>query len=154
MKTNVMRILESSKIPYTFHEYEANPKLTGSEIANILNENPDCVFKTLITVSKTKIYYAFLVPVNKELDLKKAAKSVNEKSVEMIPVKDLLKVTGYVHGGCSPIGLKKNYQVVIDSTCQNFDNIYFSGGKVGLQVNVKLNDLIKLINPIIYDIKI
>lgn len=154
MKSNAMRILESSKIPYTFHEYEANPKLTRSEIANILNENPDCVFKTLITVSKSKTYYAFLVPVNKELDLKKAAKSVNEKSVEMIPVKDLLKVTGYVHGGCSPIGLKKNYQVVIDSTCQNFDNIYFSGGKVGLQVNVKLDDLIKLINPIIYDIKI
>lgn len=114
---------------------------------SILNENPAKCFKTLITEGKPHEFYAFLVPVNKELDLKKAASSVNEKSVSMIPFKDLLKVTGYIHGGCSPLGMKKNYKVTIDESAKNFEDIYLSGGKVGLQLKVKLSDLIDVISP-------
>ena len=151
-KTNAMRILYSHKINYEVHEYEANNKLTGTEIANLLGENPDAVFKTLVTISKSKEYFVFMIPVNKELDLKKAAKAVNEKNVEMIPSKELLKVTGYVHGGCSPIGMKKPFKVTINESFKYFDKIYFSGGKVGLQISTSTSDLIKLINPVISEI--
>lgn len=152
MKTNALRLLDLDHINYEVFEYEANPKLTGEDIASILKENPSCLFKTLITVAKSKTYYAFMVPVNKELDLKKAAKSVNEKNIEMIPQKDLLNVTGYVHGGCSPIGLKKNYAVTIDESCLNFDVIYFSAGKVGAQLKIRTDDFIKFASPAICDI--
>lgn len=148
-KTNAMRILDSHKINYEVHEYEANSKLTGEEIATILNENPDSVFKTLVTISKSKEYFVFMVPVNKELDLKKAAKAVNEKNVEMIPLKNLLKVTGYVHGGCSPIGMKKQFKITIDESIVNFTKLYFSGGKVGLQISTSTTDFLKLVDPII-----
>lgn len=151
-KTNAMRILDSHKIPYEVHEYEANSKLTGSEIANILGENADSVFKTLVTISKSKEYFVFMVPVNKELDLKKAAKAVNEKNVEMILLKDLLKVTGYVHGGCSPIGMKKLFKVTIDESINNFEKIYFSGGKVGLQISTSRSNFLELVKPIVSDI--
>lgn len=151
-KTNAMRILDSHKIHYEVYEYEANSKLTGSEIANILGENADSVFKTLVTVSKSKEYFVFMIPVNKELDLKSAAKAVNEKNVEMIPLKDLLKVTGYIHGGCSPIGMKKQFKVTIDKSITNFKNLYFSGGKVGLQIMTSTTDFLKLVNPLISDI--
>lgn len=153
MKTNVMRILDSKNIKYEFFEYEQNPKLSGNDIAKMLNENPEATFKTLITQAKSKKYYAFLVPVNAELDLKKAAALVWEKNLEMIPQKDLLKVTGYVHGGCSPIGLKKDYQVSIDENCLNFDYIIFSGGHLGTQVKLKTNDFIDFVKPKIGNIK-
>lgn len=119
----------------------------------MLNENPEATFKTLITQAKSKEYYAFLVPVNAELDLKKAAALVREKNLEMIPQKDLLKVTGYVHGGCSPIGLKRDYQVSIDENCLNFDYIIFSGGHLGTQVKLKTDDFIDFVKPKIGNIK-
>ena len=147
-----MRILDSSNIKYSQYEYEANQSLTGEEIASILHEDVNSVFKTLITKGKSNDYYAFMIPVNKELDLKKAAKTVCEKSVEMIPFKDLLKITGYVHGGCSPLGLKKDYQVSIDESVLALEELYFSGGKVGVQVKVKVDDFLNLAHPKIVDL--
>ena len=147
-----MRILDSSNIEYSQYEYEANQSLTGEEIASILHEDVKSVFKTLITKGKSNDYYAFMIPVNKELDLKKAAKTVCEKSVEMIPFKDLLKITGYVHGGCSPLGLKKDYQVSIDESVLALEELYFSGGKVGVQVKVKIDDFLNLAHPKISDL--
>lgn len=147
-----MRILDSSNIKYSQYKYEANQSLTGEEIASILHEDVNSVFKTLITKGKSNDYYAFMIPVNKELDLKKAAKTVCEKSVEMIPFKDLLKITGYVHGGCSPLGLKKNYQVSIDESVLALEELYFSGGKVGVQVKVKVDDFLNLTHPKISDL--
>ena len=147
-----MRILDSSNIKYSQYEYEANQSLTGEEIASILHEDVKSVFKTLITKGKSNDYYAFMIPVNKELDLKKAAKTVCEKSVEMIPFKDLLKITGYVHGGCSPLGLKKDYKVSIDESVLALEELYFSGGKVGVQVKVKVDDFLNLAHPKISDL--
>ena len=147
-----MRILDSSNIKYSQYEYEADQSLTGEEIASILHEDVKSVFKTLITKGKSNDYYAFMIPVNKELDLKKAAKTVCEKSVEMIPFKDLLKITGYVHGGCSPLGLKKDYQVSIDESVLTLEELYFSGGKVGVQVKVKVDDFLNLAHPKIADL--
>ena len=147
-----MRILDSNNIKYSQYEYEANQSLTGEEIASILHEDVNLVFKTLITKGKSNDYYAFMIPVNKELDLKKAAKTVCEKSVEMIPFKDLLKITGYVHGGCSPLGLKKDYQVSIDESVLALEELYFSGGKVGVQVKVKVDDFLNLAHPKISDL--
>ena len=147
-----MRILDSSNIKYSQYEYEANQSLTGEEIASILHEDVNSVFKTLITKGKSNDYYSFMIPVNKELDLKKAAKTVCEKSVEMIPFKDLLKIAGYVHGGCSPLGLKKDYQVSIDESVLALEELYFSGGKVGVQVKVKVDDFLNLTHPKISDL--
>ena len=147
-----MRILDSNNIKYSQYEYEADQSLTGEEIASILHEDVKSVFKTLITKGKSNDYYAFMIPVNKELDLKKAAKTVCEKSVEMIPFKDLLKITGYVHGGCSPLGLKKDYQVSIDESVLALEELYFSGGKVGVQVKVKVDDFLNLAHPKISDL--
>ena len=147
-----MRILDSNNIEYSQYEYEANQSLTGEQIASILHEDVKSVFKTLITKGKSNDYYAFMIPVNKELDLKKAAKTVCEKSVEMIPFKDLLKITGYVHGGCSPLGLKKDYQVSIDESVLALEELYFSGGKVGVQVKVKVDDFLNLAHPKITDL--
>lgn len=145
VKTNVMRILDKEKISYKHYDYSKTGCTNGSDIAKILGENPDRVFKTLVTQgSKTKDYYVFMVPVNKELSLKKAALAVGEKSVQMIPQKDLLKVSGYVHGGCSPIGMKKQFVTTIHSTAGQFDTIIFSAGKVGYQVELSLADLVRV----------
>ena len=144
-KTNVMRILDNFKINYKHYSYTDTDAISGIEVATVLNQNPEQVFKTLVTVSKTKKYYVFVIPVAKELDLKKAAKSVNEKSIEMLKLKDLLPTTGYIHGGCSPIGMKKFFTTVIDETAKNFNTIIFSGGKIGDQVELSLNDLSKVI---------
>lgn len=144
-KTNVMRILDNFKINYKHYSYTDTDAISGIEVATVLNQNPEQVFKTLVTVSKTKKYYVFVIPVVKELDLKKAAKSVNEKSIEMLKLKDLLPTTGYIHGGCSPIGMKKFFTTVIDETAKNFNTIIFSGGKIGYQVELSLNDLSKVI---------
>ena len=145
-KTNVMRILDQKKIKYNEYYYGDTDAISGIDVANVLNEDPNRVFKTLVTVAKSKQNYVFMIPVEKELDFKQCAKSVHEKSIEMIPQKELLPLTGYVHGGCSPIGLKKQFKVVIDKSANNFEKIIFSGGKVGYQVEVDINDLKKVIN--------
>ena len=151
-KTNVMRILDGKKIEYNHYNYIESGAISGREVAEALNENPDMVFKTLVTVGKSGNHYVFLLPVNKELDLKKAAKSVGEKNVEMIKSKDLLPLTGYIHGGCSPIGMKKFFKTVIHETASKFDKILFSGGKIGYQVEVSLQDLSKVIKYDLADI--
>jgi Cys-tRNA(Pro)/Cys-tRNA(Cys) deacylase len=145
-KTNVMRILDKSKISYNHYDYVNTRAISGMEVASILNQNPNQVFKTLVTISKSKKYYVFVIPVNKELDLKKAASSVNEKNNEMIKSKDLLAITGYIHGGCSPIGMKKNFTTVINDTANNFETIIFSAGKIGYQIELSLNELHKVID--------
>ena len=151
-KTNVMRILDGKKIEYNHYNYIESGAISGMEVTEALNENPDMVFKTLVTVGKSGNHYVFLLPVNKELDLKKAAKSVGEKNVEMIKSKDLLPLTGYIHGGCSPIGMKKFFKTVIHETASKFDKILFSGGKIGYQVEVSLQDLSKVIKYDLADI--
>ena len=151
-KTNVMRILDQKKINYNSYDYRGTNAVSGMEVATSLNEDPNKVFKTLVTVTKSKINYVFVVPVNKELDLKKAAKSVGEKSVEMIKSKELLPLTGYIHGGCSPIGMKKQFKTVIDKSATNFETFIFSGGKIGYQVEVTLDDLKKVIDYSLEDI--
>lgn len=144
-KTNVMRILDKKKVKYNKYSYVDTDAVSGVEVAEVLNQNPNQVFKTLVTVAKSKKYYVFLIPVEKELDLKKAAKSVGEKSIEMIKSKELLPLTGYIHGGCSPIGMKKNFVTTIDESAKNFETIIFSGGKIGYQVEMSLDSLEKVI---------
>lgn len=151
-KTNVMRILEQNKINYLSHYYYDTDAISGMDVVNVLNQNPAQVFKTLVTIGNSNDHYVFLVPVNKNLNLKKAAKAVNEKSIEMIKSKDLLPLTGYIHGGCSPIGMKKQFKTVIDSSAQNFDTIIFSGGKIGCQVEITIDELKKVIPFNIEDI--
>ena len=151
-KTNVMRILDQKKIKYNSYSYASTQAISGMEVATALNQDPNCVFKTLVTVGTSKNNYVFLVPVNKELNLKKAAKSVNEKKVEMIKSKELLPLTGYIHGGCSPIGMKKQFKTVINTTAQNFEKIIFSAGKIGYQVEMSLENLQKVINFTLADI--
>ncbi len=151
-KTNVMRILDQNKINYISHCYANTSAISGIEVATVLNQNPSQVFKTLVTTSPKKINYVFVIPVNKELNLKKAAKAVGEKSVEMLKSKELLPQTGYIHGGCSPIGMKKVFKTVIDSSAKNFETIIFSAGKIGYQVELSLNDLEKVIEYELDDI--
>lgn len=144
-KTNVMRVLDKAKINYSFRKYEPNASLTGGEIARLLGEEPEKVFKTLVTVSKSKEHYVFMLPVEKELDLKKAARAAGEKNIEMIAQKELFSLTGYVHGGCSPIGMKKQFKTFIDESARQFDTIMFSAGKVGYQVEIATADAERLI---------
>lgn len=151
-KTNVMRVLDQKKIQYKSYNYLNTGAVSGTEVAEALGENPDMVFKTLVTVGKSKTNYVFVVPVGKELNLKKAAHSVGEKSIEMIKQKELLPLTGYVHGGCSPIGMKKQFATTIDQSAEQFDSIIFSAGKIGYQVQVKLSDLSKVIRFTLADI--
>ena len=145
MKTNVMRLLDAKKIPYVGHEYEQDPSMTGAEIASILGEEASSVFKTLVTVGASKQHYVFVIPVEAELDLKKAAKAAGEKAISMIKQKEMLPLTGYVHGGCSPIGMKKQFRTFIDASAENCSTIFFSAGKIGAQVAVSPHDLVKLI---------
>lgn len=151
-KTNVMRILDSLKLDYQIHNYTDTDAISGLEVASALGQNPDVVFKTLVTEGHSRNYYVFLVPVSCDLDLKKAAKSVGEKSVEMIKLKDLLPLTGYVHGGCSPIGMKKPFKTTIDETAELYDKIIFSGGKIGYQIEISLSELKKAIDFQLADI--
>ena len=151
-KTNVMRILEQKKIEYKSFEYVDTDAISGVEVAEVLEEDPNQVFKTLVTVGNSKHYYVFMIPVHKELDLKKAAKAVSEKSIAMIKSKELLPLTGYIHGGCSPIGMKKQFKTVIDKSATQFDTILFSGGKIGYQVEVALQDLKTVVNYELEDI--
>lgn len=145
-KTNVMRELEANGIAYVSHEYDPEKALSGQEVAKILNQDPEKVFKTLVCVSKSKQHYVFVIPVLQELDLKKAAKASGEKNIEMIPQKELLPLTGYVHGGCSPIGMKKAFKTFFDETALLFDTIMVSGGKRGFQVEVHPDDFKKMID--------
>ena len=151
-KTNVMRVLDGKKISYKSHMYEPDAKLSGEEIAGILGEDADKVFKTLVTQGKTGQYYVFVIPVKEELDLKKAAKAVSEKSISMIPQKELLPLTGYVHGGCSPIGMKKSFPTVIHESASNYEEIFFSAGKVGYQVEVAVKDIEKVVRYTFADV--
>lgn len=140
-KTNVMRILDQKKIAYLSHSYEPDASMSGTEIAELLNENADRVFKTLVTCGKSGQYYVFVVPVKEELDLKKAAKAVGEKAVSMIRQKELLPLTGYVHGGCSPIGMKKPFPTCIHETAGQYEKMLVSAGKVGFQIELAPKDL-------------
>ena len=151
-KTNVMRILDQKKIPYEAHFYDSSEAISGMEVATVLGQNPKQVFKTLVTVGASKRNYVFVVPVCGELNLKKAAKVVGEKSIEMIKSKELLPLTGYIHGGCSPIGMKKFFTTTIHETAREWDTIIFSGGKIGCQVEVSLEDLSKVITFQLQDI--
>lgn len=145
-KTNVMRMLDKAKVTYNHYSYADTDAISGADVAKALNQDPNRVFKTLVTVAKSGNHYVFLVPVEKELDLKKAAVSVNEKSIEMLKSKELLPLTGYIHGGCSPIGMKKFFKTVIDESAKNFNMIIFSAGKIGYQVEISLVDLKKVID--------
>ena len=144
-KTNVMRVLESKKIEYKGYTYDPEVAIAGDEVAAALNEPPERVFKTLVTVASKGEHYVFMVPVNKELNLKAAAKAVGEKSIEMIKSKELLPLTGYIHGGCSPIGMKKTFKTVVQKSANDFDTIMFSAGKIGHQIETNVNNLSKVI---------
>ena len=146
-KTNVMRILNQAKIPYQSYSVPATGEHTAVDLARMLGEDPARVFKTLVTVGKSGNHYVFMVPAEKELHLKKAAAAVGEKSVEMIKAKELLPLTGYIHGGCSPIGMKKQFVTVIHETAPSFETIFFSGGRIGCQVELSL-DTLKAVVPL------
>lgn len=143
-KTNVMRVLEQNGAEFESFSYSSDGA-NAEEIAKMLGQDPLSLFKTLVAVGKSREHYVFMIPSCEELDLKKAAAATGEKSVEMIPQKELLPLTGYVHGGCSPIGMRKQFDTFIDETSVLFDRICFSGGKVGFMVKVKLSDLLSLI---------
>ena len=145
VKTNVMRLLDGAKIPYKDHCYADTGVVSGVDVARVLNQPPERVFKTLVTRGAGKAYYVFVVPVEKELDLKKAAKAVGEKSIAMIHAKELLPLTGYIHGGCSPIGMKKPFPTFLEESAVLFDAILFSAGKIGYQVEVAPDELEKLV---------
>ena len=151
-KTNVMRLLEQKKLPYTPHDYLASGAVSGVEVAAALGEPPERVFKTLVTTGASGGHYVFVIPVAEELDLKKAAKAVGEKSIVMLPQKELLPLTGYVHGGCSPVGMKKQFPTVFHETVELFDTICVSAGKIGAQVEVAPADLIALLGAQTADI--
>ncbi|MGP1403205.1 MAG: Cys-tRNA(Pro) deacylase [Catonella sp.] len=153
-KTNVMRILDSKKVEYTSHCYVDAPTTNGVEVAKILGQNPADVFKTLVTTSKSGTNYVFVIPVGEELDLKKAAKAAGEKSVEMLKSKELLPLTGYVHGGCSPIGMKKAFKTFIDISAESREKIIFSAGKIGYQVEMKLFELSKVLEFSLEDLTV
>lgn len=149
-KTNVMRVLEQHKIDYTPYTYgDGETALSGMEVAELLGKDPLNVFKTLVTVGKSGQHYVFVVPVCCELSLKKAADAVGEKNIEMIKSRELLPLTGYIHGGCSPIGMKKQFTTVVDVSAQNVPKMLFSGGRIGFQVEVAPSDLEKVV-PIRY----
>ena len=145
-KTNVMRILEQKKIPYGVYEYDdSDNMIDGVTVAGMIGQPPQIVFKTLVSVGKSNQYFVFVLPVAKELDLKKAAKAVGEKNIELIPVKQIESVTGYIKGGCSPIDMKKAYTTTFDSSAVSIDKIIFNAGKVGFQVEISPADITKVI---------
>lgn len=151
-KTNVMRILEQKKVTYKSYCYADTDAVSGTEVAQALGQDRNQVFKTLVTESASGNHYVFMIPVHKELDLKKAAKAVGEKSISMLKSKDLLALTGYIHGGCSPIGMKKFFTTTVDSAAENLGTIIFSAGKIGYQVELSPEDLKKVIRFTFADI--
>lgn len=144
-KTNAMRTLDKYKATYFAHTYESDGAISGQEVAAALGRRPEEIFKTLVTIGKTKQHYVFIIPSIGELDLKKAAACAGEKSIEMIKSKELLPLTGYVHGGCSPIGMKKFFKTFIDSSAENLNTIIISAGKIGFQVEISLSELKKVL---------
>ena len=151
-KTNVMRVLDQRKIPYTAHTYPADGSIDGVSVAGFLGQDVERVFKTLVTKGASGAYYVFDIPVAENLDLKKAAKAVGEKSVAMLPQKELLPLTGYIHGGCSPVGMKKQFPTVFHETVMLFDTVCVSAGKVGAQVEVEPRALLDLLRAKMADI--
>lgn len=143
IKTNAMRILDKNKVSYQVHTYTCDEFVDGLTVARLNGQNPDQSYKTLVTEGKSKNYYVFVIPIAEELDLKKAAKSVGEKSVEMIHVKDINKITGYIRGGCTPLGMKKQFDTVVDSTAEKWEQIIISGGRIGSQIILAPDDLVK-----------
>ena len=144
-KTNVMRVLDSLKIPYVSHFYEEDASLSGVDVARLLGEEIDRVFKTLVTEGKSGQHYVFVIPVREELDLKKAAKVSGEKAIVMIKQKELLPLTGYIHGGCSPIGMKKFFRTTIHASAKDCPTFYVSAGKIGYQIQLAPADLARVI---------
>lgn len=144
-KTNVMRILDAHHVPYKSYSYVGTGATSGDAVAAALHQNPAQVFKTLVTTGRSGNHYVFMIPVCAELDLKRAATAVHEKSIDMLKQRDLLGLTGYVHGGCSPIGMKKQFKTVADASANNFATIIFSAGRIGYQVEISAADLSKLI---------
>ena len=144
-KTNVMRALEQKKIPYTAHSYDPEGPIDGVSVAQTLGQPPERVFKTLVTKGASGAYYVFDIPVAENLDLKKAARAVGEKSIAMLPQKELLGLTGYVHGGCSPVGMKKQFPTVFHETVAEYDTICVSAGKIGHQVECDPKALLTLL---------
>ena len=146
VKTNAVRILDRNKIEYELNKYECDDFKDGVSIADMLEQSYDMSFKTLVTVGKSGKYYVFAIPVDKEINMKKAAKEVGEKNIEMVHVKDINAVTGYIRGGCTPIGIKKNYPTVINESAKEHEKIIVSGGRLGLQIILKPDDLVKVTN--------
>ncbi len=151
-KTNVMRLLDQKKVSYKSYDYTDSGVISGIDVAAVLEQDPLQVFKTLVTVGASGKNYVFVIPVCSELNLKEAAKSVGEKSIAMLKAKELLPLTGYIHGGCSPIGMKKLFPTVFDRSAEGYDTIIFSGGKIGCQVELSLADLQKVIPFTLADI--
>ena len=148
-KTNVMRLLEQHKIAYQSHCYLDSGAVSGVDVATVLGQDPRRVFKTLVTVGKSGQHYVFVIPVQRELELKKAAAAAGEKSIAMLPSKQLLPLTGYIHGGCSPIGMKKPFPTFLDASAEGFPTILFSAGKIGYQVELAPQAL-RLLVPFVY----
>lgn len=151
-KTNVMRLLDRAKVPYESHCYLGTDALSGEEVAAVLNQDPDRVFKTLVTAGKSGGHYVFVIPVNRELDLKKAAAACGEKAVSMVKSKELLPLTGYIHGGCSPIGMKKPFPTFFHASAADFSTIMFSAGKIGYQVEVSPEEVKKALSYTLSDL--
>ncbi len=145
-KTNAMRILDSAGISYQQHEYESDGFIDGVTVARKVGIPPEKVYKTLVAQGASRAYYVFVIPVEKELNLKAAAKAVGEKSVELIRVADITKITGYVRGGCSPVGMKKTYRTVIDSACESLDTVVVSAGRLGVQIELSPADLCRAVH--------
>ena len=152
LKTNAMRMLEKLKIPYEYLTYECPEFVSGISTADITGLPHELVYKTLVTTGKSGEHFVFVIPIEAELDLKKAARAVGEKSVEMLPVKEITKVTGYVRGGCTSIGMKKKFPTVVQETAAQFERIYVSGGKIGMQLCLAPADLLKAANARFGDI--
>lgn len=148
-----MRVLDQKKVSYTAHTYESTGAISGTEVAAALGQDEKQVFKTLVTTSHSRQHYVFMVPVNGGLDLKKAARAAGEKSVEMIKEKELLPLTGYVHGGCSPIGMKKPFPTFIDASAADCETIMFSAGKIGYQIQTSTDELAKALDFTLADVK-
>ena len=146
VKTNAVRILDRNKVEYELNKYECDDFKDGVSIADMLEQSYDMSFKTLVTVGKSGKYYVFAIPVDKEINMKKAAKEVGEQNIEMVHVKDINAVTGYIRGGCTPIGMKKNYPTVINESAKEHEKIIVSGGRLGLQIILKPDDLVKVTN--------
>lgn len=153
VKTNAMRILDSKKLPYEWHSYDnKDGKIDGISVANKINRDPKTVYKTLVTQGNSKEIFVFVIPVEGELDLKKAAKAAGEKKVEMIHVKDIRKLTGFIRGGCSPLGMKKQYPTFIDESAKTLETIVVSGGKIGVQIELIAEHLIAAIGAKFADV--